>query len=277
MGRCLPGTIFVTPILISAWWSRQLYMSRHTCTLPPIFKPLEPTNLHSYPSLLRQTRSTRINVGLLIMSMSSEHQSVDVSRPRPRPRPQRSNAMLWSQPVPREPSHSDSSTSGSSSSSSSSGSSSRTSSSTSNSASTSLSDEPDDIESIIVTADTTQWEDIEPITLRPRIIAYPCPVPSGSYTPRNISHYEDKTLREELRRGGSDLYDWRARKETPRGEAWRRVRRERIEEMIRTRSASVETVEVARQLWLRNPEEETMVIRRPRKPKPASTLLKLSL
>jgi hypothetical protein len=113
-----------------------------------------------------------------------------------------------------------------------------------------------------------QWQDIEPLTTRPRVLAFPCPLPEGTYKPRKISHPEDKELQTDLRRGGEDLYDPQAKKESPRGEAWRRTRRARIEKMIRNGELSEETVEMIRKLWLRNPPEETMVVKRPQRPKP---------
>jgi hypothetical protein len=114
----------------------------------------------------------------------------------------------------------------------------------------------------------TQWDDIEPLATRPRVIAFPCPLPVGTYQPRKISHFEDKELQTELRRGGADLYDPNAKKESPRGEAWRRTRRTRIERMIKDGELSEETVEMVRKLWLRNPPGETIVVKRARKPKP---------
>ena len=114
----------------------------------------------------------------------------------------------------------------------------------------------------------TQWDNIEPLATRPRFIAFPCPLPVGTYQPRKISHFEDKELQAELRRGGADLYDPNAIKESPRGEAWRRTRRARIERMIKDGELSEETVEMVRKLWLRNPPEETTVVKRARKPKP---------
>lgn len=112
-----------------------------------------------------------------------------------------------------------------------------------------------------------QWDDLEPLATRPRVFAFPCPLPEGTYKPRKISHFEDKELQIDLIRGGQDLYDPQAKKESPRGEAWRRTRRARIEKMIRNGELSEETVEMVRKLWLRNPPEETMTVKRPRKPK----------
>lgn len=116
-----------------------------------------------------------------------------------------------------------------------------------------------------------QWDDIEPLANRPRVVAFSCPLPEGTYKPRKISYFEDKELQADLKRGGADLYDPLAIKESPRGEAWRRTRRARIEKMIRNGELSEGTVEMVRKLWLRNPPEETMVVKRPRKPEPPAS------